>query len=268
MIDAGLSDLAEGEAPASFLCPIGRELMRDPVMCADGHSYERDEIVRWLRDHHTSPRTGSRLDNTTVTPNHALRNSIEEFMERTFKIQSREAITVGRLIGRGSFKVVHEGRLRGHADPVAVLKLDPSTCITDEVKAFVKLGRHPHLVRFLGVCLAGPEKLVLTELAPLGSLDNFMADRAGLVPVPHKVALAVQICSGMATLSEHGLVHRDLAARNVLVFSYDAPVPPLVKVSDFGLTVDRYGRLYVAVQGEEVPFRWMPPEALRRRAFS
>ena len=31
-------------------------------------------------------------------------------------------------------------------------------------------------------------------------------------------------------------MHRDLATRNVLVFSYDAAAPPLVKVSDFGLT--------------------------------
>jgi hypothetical protein len=37
------------DAITSFLCPSGRTLMRDPVMCADGHSYERANIVRWFR---------------------------------------------------------------------------------------------------------------------------------------------------------------------------------------------------------------------------
>ncbi len=31
--------------------------MRDPVVCADGHSYERAVIEEWLQDHDTSPLT-------------------------------------------------------------------------------------------------------------------------------------------------------------------------------------------------------------------
>ena len=123
MNDDTLAELGEGHAPASFLCPISQELMRDPVVCADGHSYERANIARWLRTHRTSPKTGAVLEHMVLTPNHALRNSIEEFMERTFKIQTLAAITIGRLIGRGSFKAVHEGTLRGREGPIAVLPL-------------------------------------------------------------------------------------------------------------------------------------------------
>ena len=43
----------DSSALPSFLCPIGREIMRDPVTCADGHSYERDNIERWLATHNT-----------------------------------------------------------------------------------------------------------------------------------------------------------------------------------------------------------------------
>ena len=63
----------------SFLCPIGRELMRDPVNCADGHSYERASIERWLATKSTSPRTGAQLPNKVLIPNHSLLNSIEEW---------------------------------------------------------------------------------------------------------------------------------------------------------------------------------------------
>ncbi|KAK7938512.1 hypothetical protein WMY93_001838 [Mugilogobius chulae] len=37
------------EAPDEFLCPITRELMRDPVIAADGYSYERESIESWIR---------------------------------------------------------------------------------------------------------------------------------------------------------------------------------------------------------------------------
>ena len=67
-------------APPSFLCPIGCEIMRDPVTCADGHSYERANIERWLATNNTSPRTGAQLPNKALTPNHALRNAVEEWL--------------------------------------------------------------------------------------------------------------------------------------------------------------------------------------------
>ena len=60
--------------------------MRDPVTCADGHSYERADIERWLATNSTSPRTGARLPNKTLTPNHALRNAVEEWLSANFKL--------------------------------------------------------------------------------------------------------------------------------------------------------------------------------------
>lgn len=40
-----------------FKCPITREIMKDPVVTDDGTAYEREAIVRWLRDTGTSPIT-------------------------------------------------------------------------------------------------------------------------------------------------------------------------------------------------------------------
>ena len=43
-------------------CPITQEVMNDPVICADGHSYERAAIEEWFRTKHkTSPLTNERL---------------------------------------------------------------------------------------------------------------------------------------------------------------------------------------------------------------
>jgi hypothetical protein len=70
------------KVPDEFRCPITCELMAEPVICADGHTYEREAIERWFRSHGTSPKTNAHLPNRTVFPNHALRGVIEAFKAR------------------------------------------------------------------------------------------------------------------------------------------------------------------------------------------
>ena len=68
--------------PEDFLCPITFEIMEDPVICCDGHSYERAAIERWLTNHNTSPKTNAILQHHNVTANIALRGAIGSFLER------------------------------------------------------------------------------------------------------------------------------------------------------------------------------------------
>lgn len=141
----------------------------------------------------------------------------------------------------------------------------------EEAKTLVKLGRHPDLVRYFGLCTEGPEHLLLTELAPYGSLDHFLETHEGQVTLPHKLKMLEQICAGMIAIVSWALIHRDLATRNILVFAFDAsnPAATRVKITDFGLSVDRHYQTHAyGAQNEDVPFRWMPPEALRKRRFS
>ena len=68
----------------SFVCPIGHEIMRDPVIAADGFSYERHNLQRWLRRFPAplrarSPCTNLVLPSHTVVPNHSLRAAIAEW---------------------------------------------------------------------------------------------------------------------------------------------------------------------------------------------
>jgi len=64
-----------------FKCPISMSIMNDPVIAADGHSYERNEIERWLQSRDTSPITNLPLAHKNLIPNHALRNAIEQYRE-------------------------------------------------------------------------------------------------------------------------------------------------------------------------------------------
>ena len=66
--------------PSQYLCPITGEIMEDPVTTADGHAYERAAIAQWLRNHDTSPVTNAHLPHRVLSPAHALRQLIQEFV--------------------------------------------------------------------------------------------------------------------------------------------------------------------------------------------
>ncbi|CAH0367727.1 unnamed protein product [Pelagomonas calceolata] len=73
--------LKERGVPDGYLCPISLEVMEDPVIAADGHSYERSDIEAWFnRGNDTSPKTGGALPHQFLTPNHNLRSAIQDFL--------------------------------------------------------------------------------------------------------------------------------------------------------------------------------------------
>lgn len=73
---------AGSQIPQEFFCCITCEVMVDPVIAWDGHTYERDPIARWLQEHSTSPMTGETLPDFTLRPNHSMRSQIISYGER------------------------------------------------------------------------------------------------------------------------------------------------------------------------------------------
>jgi hypothetical protein len=69
----------------AFLCPIGLQLMRDPVMAADGHTYERAQIEQWITARGypgvQSPKTNCVLAHTRLQPNHTVKSLINDAVE-------------------------------------------------------------------------------------------------------------------------------------------------------------------------------------------
>eukprot|EP01117_Protostelium_nocturnum_P018971 TRINITY_DN8069_c0_g1_i1.p1 TRINITY_DN8069_c0_g1~~TRINITY_DN8069_c0_g1_i1.p1 ORF type:complete len:453 (+),score=103.04 TRINITY_DN8069_c0_g1_i1:51-1409(+) len=71
------------EVPEPFLCPITHEIMSDPVVASDGHTYEKDAIKEWFgRGNATSPLTGKKLDDLKLIPSHTMKMLIQDFMEK------------------------------------------------------------------------------------------------------------------------------------------------------------------------------------------
>lgn len=67
--------------PKEFKCPITMRCMRDPVVCADGYTYERKAIARWLRVKRCSPCTNAPVSSRRLVANHSLRGMILAFHE-------------------------------------------------------------------------------------------------------------------------------------------------------------------------------------------
>lgn len=69
-------------APNEYLCPITGCIMVDPVIAADGSTYERSAIKKWLASHSSSPATNNQLKTKTLVPNLALRKLIQEHCDK------------------------------------------------------------------------------------------------------------------------------------------------------------------------------------------
>ena len=78
---ATIESINTSDAPSQFFCPIGLTVMADPVIAEDGHSYERENIVKWFgAGRGTSPKTNTKIGKRLVE-NHSLKSQIIEYVE-------------------------------------------------------------------------------------------------------------------------------------------------------------------------------------------
>ncbi|KAJ9697291.1 hypothetical protein PVL29_009193 [Vitis rotundifolia] len=175
-------------------------------------------------------------------------------------------------LGEGGFGPVYKGKLL-EGQEIAVKRLSRGSSqglveFKNEIRLIAKL-QHMNLVRLLGCCTEGEEKMLIYEFMPNKSLDFFLFDpaRRKILDWKRRHNIIEGIAQGLLYLHKYSrlrIIHRDLKASNILL---DHDLNP--KISDFGMA-----RIFGQNESEANTNRivgtygYMPPEYAMEGIFS
>ncbi|CAL5393203.1 unnamed protein product [Camellia sinensis] len=186
--------------------------------------------------------------------------------------KATENFAINNKLGEGGFGPVYKGMLEGGQEIAVKLLSKNSKQGVDEFKneviCIAKL-QHRNLVKLLGYCIQGEERLLIYEYMPNNNLDSFIFDQSQkmLLDWPMRFHIINGIARGLLYLHQDSrvrIIHRDLKGSNILL---DHEMNP--KISDFGLARIFEGNETVANTKRVVgTYGYMSPEYAIEGLFS
>ncbi|CAL5432056.1 unnamed protein product [Camellia sinensis] len=155
-------------------------------------------------------------------------------------VEATNNFSIENKLGQGGFGPVYKGKLQ-EGRVIAVKRLSTTSCqglveFKNELILISKL-QHTNLVRVLGCCIHGEEKMLIYEFLPNNSLDTYIFGtdpaKRGLLDWTKRLNIIEGVAQGLLYLHKYSrmrVIHRDLKASNVLL---DENMN--AKISDFGM---------------------------------
>ncbi|KAD3066924.1 hypothetical protein E3N88_34804 [Mikania micrantha] len=153
-------------------------------------------------------------------------------------LKATNNFSVNAKLGEGGFGPVYKGMLEDGQE-IAVKRLAKTSTqglreFKNEVISISKL-QHRNLVKLLGCCFEGAEKMLIYEYMPNKGLDSFIFDKtqSKLLDWSTRYRIINGIARGLLYLHQDSrlrFIHRDLKVSNILL---DKDMNP--KISDFGM---------------------------------
>ncbi|XP_057844562.2 L-type lectin-domain containing receptor kinase IX.2-like [Cryptomeria japonica] len=205
-------------------------------------------IVFFVWKRRISARRGERCELGSIGEEKESDEELDKRLERA--VQSARKFSYAELraatnsfsanqeIGHGGFGSVYRGTLCGTNEVVAVKRMNANSAEGKKQYAseVIMNGNltHRNLVQLLGWCHRKEDRLLVYELLPNGSLDNYLFDNPkGDLEWDKRYIIALDIASGLVYLHQDrrdSVLHRDIKAGNVMLDSEFR-----AKLGDFGL---------------------------------
>ncbi|XP_056172045.1 G-type lectin S-receptor-like serine/threonine-protein kinase At1g61370 isoform X2 [Syzygium oleosum] len=178
----------------------------------------------------------------------------------------------GNKLGQGGFGPVYKGKLNDGKE-IAVKRLSSSSAqgveeFKNEILLISKL-QHRNLVRLLGCCAEGEEKILVYEYLSNKSLDTFLFHSRKKADLSWDIRFHIiqGVARGLLYLHRDSclrIIHRDLKVSNILLNEKMDP-----KISDFGLArVFEGAQVLVNTQKVVGTLGYMSPEYAMGGIFS
>ncbi|KAK6929506.1 Armadillo [Dillenia turbinata] len=210
--------------PDEFRCPISLDLMRDPVIVASGHTYDRNSIAQWINSgHHTCPKSGQKLIHMALIPNYALKSLVNQWCQEN-NIQLMESAS-------SSLERSSSGRKK---DEKAIDHISATKAAMDAVKMTAEF-----LVGKLATGSPEIQRQAAYEirlLAKTGMDNRRLISEAGAIPF-----LIILLCSHDPKLQENAvtaLLNLSILENNKTLIMAAGALDSIIVVLELGKTME------------------------------
>ncbi len=186
------------ETSHKFIDPISLDLMKDPVVAVDGHSYDRQTITKWFDAQRaqgrpiTSPRTNLPLKDDTLTPNIGLKRKLDLFIASTSTIQPLDIrYTLSSEIFKELDRLSSRSKMR-------LLDFEPPTIV---VLGNESHGKSTILERVIGLPIFPKEKGMCTRCVVRVHMRRCVAGQPSLAEVSVRRVLSTREKGSVTMLS-------------------------------------------------------------------